>query len=281
MSSKQIRTLFNHIKCRGLKYPGSDVNRFPVPEDKIDWKTDFHGYNPVHYESPTLQGKPWADPTSSQGLKFNSLDGKQDRRSHSGHYELFEGYPRNPYGRTGIKGRGLLGRWGPNHAADPIVSRWKNSDTGHPICHPVSGKRILQICLIRRQDCGELALPGGMVDPGEAVSVTLKREFAEEALNSNSSEESQRILKSFFQPENGVEVYRNYVDDPRNTDNAWMETVAVNFHDNTGDQVGRFTLCAGDDAAHVQWMDIDREIQLYANHRQFIESVVQRLNGHW
>lgn len=30
------------------------------------------------------------------------------------------------------------------------------------------------------------------------------------------------------------QVYKGYVDDPRNTDNAWMETVAVNFHDDLG-----------------------------------------------
>ncbi|PNJ52682.1 NUDT9 isoform 7 [Pongo abelii] len=30
---------------------------------------------------------------------------------------------RNPAGRTGLVGRGLLGRWGPNHAADPIITR--------------------------------------------------------------------------------------------------------------------------------------------------------------
>lgn len=40
-------------------------------------------------------------------------------------------------------------------------------------------------------------------------------------------------------------MYRGYVDDPRNTDNAWMETVAVNFHDETGDGVGKFKLHAG------------------------------------
>ena len=28
-------------------------------------------------------------------------------------------------GRTGMTGRGLLGHFGPNHAADPIVTRWK------------------------------------------------------------------------------------------------------------------------------------------------------------
>ena len=31
---------------------------------------------------------------------------------------------RNPVGRTGLRGRGELGRWGPNHAADPIVTRY-------------------------------------------------------------------------------------------------------------------------------------------------------------
>jgi len=31
---------------------------------------------------------------------------------------------RNPVGRTGVRGRGCLGRWGPNHAADPIVTRY-------------------------------------------------------------------------------------------------------------------------------------------------------------
>ena len=32
--------------------------------------------------------------------------------------------PINPYGPTGLGGRGLLGNWGPNHAADPIITTW-------------------------------------------------------------------------------------------------------------------------------------------------------------
>ena len=31
---------------------------------------------------------------------------------------------RNPMGRTGIAGRGLFGRWGPNHAVHVVVTRW-------------------------------------------------------------------------------------------------------------------------------------------------------------
>ena len=38
------------------------------------------------------------------------------------------------------------------------------------------------------------------------------------------------------------QVYKGYVDDPRNTDNAWMETVAVNFHDDTGEVFNQFRL---------------------------------------
>jgi hypothetical protein len=42
-----------------------------------------------------------------------------------------------------------------------------------------------------------------------------------------------------------LEIYIGYVDDPRNTDNAWMETVAYNFHDDTGTTVGNLNFKAG------------------------------------
>ena len=54
-----------------------------------------------------------------------------DRHSHMGLYELSDqGIPLNPRGRTGVAGRGVLWRWGPNHAADPIVSRWARDENG-------------------------------------------------------------------------------------------------------------------------------------------------------
>nr|CAI5854490.1 unnamed protein product [Callosobruchus analis] len=57
--------------------------------------------------------------------KWNELDGKVNRKSHIGIYQVVDGRPLNPEGRTGLIGRGVLGKWGPNHAADPIVTRWK------------------------------------------------------------------------------------------------------------------------------------------------------------
>ena len=61
-----------------------------------------------------------------------------------------------------------------------------------------------------------------MVDPGESVSETVRREFQEEACRQQIDEGTITRLFS-----NGYKLYESYVDDPRNTDNAWMETVAV------------------------------------------------------
>ena len=77
-----------------------------------------------------------------------------------GNYKVVDGYPQNPVGRTGITGRGLLGRWGPNHAADPIVSRWKLDEDGDPVLHPKTNKKILQFVAIERLDTNEWAIPG-------------------------------------------------------------------------------------------------------------------------
>lgn len=193
------------------------------------------------------------------------MDDKINRKSHHGNYQIVLQRPLNPIGRTGLTGRGLLGRWGPNHAADAIVTRW----------HP-ENRRILQFCAIQRHDCGEWAIPGGMVDPGERIAATLRREFREEALNTSHVDQHKKMDKFF---ENGTEIYAGYVDYPRNTDNAWMETVAVNFHDETGDLMREIHFRAGDDAKNVKWLDVTRDLQLYASHKSFIESVIELRNA--
>jgi len=175
-------------------------------------------------------------------------------------------------------GRGLLGRYGPNHAADPIVTRFRRYNNGE-IMLDSDGKAILEFVAVQRKDNGEWAIPGGMVEPGDTVSLTLKKEFGEEALNSleASDAEKAKIQEELdFLFHNGEEVYKGYVDDPRNTDNAWMETVAVNIHDSTGKCFDKFTLKAGDDAKDVMWKSIQPGMPLYASHTKFIEEVYSR-----
>lgn len=214
-----------------------------------------------------------------------SIVGKINRVSFVSQYSTdCHGYPLNPYGRTGITGRGLLGRWGPNHAADPIVTRWKRNEDNSVVTHDSTSKSILQFVGIKRRDSGEWAIPGGMVDPGEMVSITLRREFMEEAMNSlqkrpDELKKAEESIEAFF--EHGEEIYKGYVDDPRNTDNAWMETVAFNFHDEKGDTIGGITLEAGDDAKNVRWIDISDSLELYASHKDLIKKTAEKHKAHW
>jgi ADP-ribose pyrophosphatase len=227
----------------------------------------WDGYTPVEYEAPHIMrgGAAWIDPPDPSSIEFNTTQPTVDRKSFTGTYVVgINGKPKNPMGRTGMTGRGLLGRWGPNHAADPVVTRMVNG--------------VLQFVGINRTDGGGWALPGGMVEPGDTVSATLRKEFGEEAMSSLTLPPAERAeveqsLATMFA--SGVELFRGYVDDPRNTDHAWLETVAVHYH--LPDRVAAaLTLRAGDDAAAVRWIDISPGLQLYASHRDFVRLAAAR-----
>uniref|UniRef100_A0A0K8T3I1 Nudix hydrolase domain-containing protein n=1 Tax=Lygus hesperus TaxID=30085 RepID=A0A0K8T3I1_LYGHE len=289
-SIEPLQVMELHQKCRNTTY-GSDgkISRVPVPDNLVKWEQVWKDYSPPYYTAPGVIGKPWADKEIGEDgfcPKWNSLDqeNKVDRRSLMGEYKIVDGYPLNPIGRTGLRGRGILGKWGPNHAADPVVTRWKRNASNDVIKHENSAKPILQFVSIRRKDNRQWAFPGGMVDPGEVVSQTLKREFLEETMNSleMTPELKSRVeshIQEFFS--GGDDVYRGYVDDPRNTDNAWMETVAKNFHDEDGSFVGTLSLNAGDDAVGVSWIDVSSQLHLYASHSMMPKSVAEKLNAHW
>ena len=115
--------------------------------------------------------------------------------------------------------RSRSGHFGPNHAADPIVTRWKRNENGSKICHNKTNKPILQFVCIRRRDTSEFAIPGGMVDRQERITETLQREFIEEALNFPESDPETKeklisIIKETFSI-GGTQIYCGYVDDPR------------------------------------------------------------------
>ena len=161
-----------HARSKHPAYP----ERFPVPDDKVPWSVDWADYQPTKFEHKVVTDndrtkKPggWADPKDhtliGQMVDFacNTLiiihvcpavqtADFSARRSYAygegGLGVSPDGRPLNPKGRTGMSGRGLLGKWGPNHAADPIVTRYAEVD----------GKQAIQMVAIKRKDTGLLHL---------------------------------------------------------------------------------------------------------------------------
>ncbi|XP_064607537.1 transient receptor potential cation channel subfamily M member-like 2 isoform X2 [Liolophura sinensis] len=268
-----------HTKSRSSPYPGTEIHRFEVPEEKVPWQVEFPEYKPPFYTAQTvLQTPPWADePTLSSGkFVWNQYDDEAnvDRSSHGEKYQLKEGCPQNPAGRTGLQGRGLLGRWGPNHATDPVVTRWKRNSADKVVTE--YGVPVLEFIAIRRHDNKQWSLPGGLVLPGENISSAVKRTLVKEALSDliederKAAEMKPKLDKLF---ENGEEVYRGYVDDARNTDNAWIETRAMNYHDDDGTLTAGLKLRAGKSEDAAAWLTVWSSLPLHANHAFILEKV--------
>ncbi|XP_020927162.1 transient receptor potential cation channel subfamily M member 2 isoform X2 [Sus scrofa] len=265
-----------HVNARHLLYPNSPVLRFPVPNEKVPWETEFLIYDPPFY-SADRKDKDLVDPVGDtweplSRISFNAVEGHLDRRSFHGAYALRDGFPLNPMGRTGLRGRGDLVCFGPNHTLQPVITRWKRNQDG-AICRK-SIKKMLEVLVVKCSLSEHWALPGGSREPGETLPRKLKQVLRHEFWAS-----FENLLRQ------GAEVYKGYVDDPRNTDNAWIETVAVSIHfaDQSDLELKRLNshLCSRDPGLSIRWQLVDRRIPLYANHKAILRKAAALFGAYY
>ena len=64
---------------------------------------------------------------------------------------------RNPMGRTGVRGRGALVRWGPNKSIMAIITRWKKHRGQFAV---VDGQRLLEAMVFKDKFVNDWKLPG-------------------------------------------------------------------------------------------------------------------------
>ena len=225
--------------------PTGYESRIDIPEGQKDWSVDAPDYYPPEFTDLVVETvgveQGWADPQSPSDVDFSE---RFSHETEDGEIQFSsDGKPLNPRGRTGLEGRGLLGKWGPNQAADPIV--FHKDEDGN-----------VALLLIQRKDTGQWALPGGMTDPTDKnAAQTAMRELAEEA-------------GVILEEEALTEVYAGIVDDPRNTDNAWMETKALC----SVAEGERPEPTAGDDAQKAKWVNVADLTKdgLYASHGDLV-----------
>ncbi|XP_072724021.1 transient receptor potential cation channel subfamily M member 2 isoform X4 [Ciconia boyciana] len=265
-----------HVLARNLLYPGSHTPRFPVPDEKVPWEVDFPLYNPPAY-SADHKDMAVQDPFSPSldsllKINYNTMDGLIDRQSFHGLYAVQDGLPLNPMGRTGLQGRGRLRCFGPNHALHPIVTRWRRNLDGSIIRKSL--KKMLEVLVAQYPLSDVWALPGGSLEPGETLPLKLKwilrREFWPQF---------QNLLKQ------GTEIHKGYLDDPRNTDNAWVETVAISVHFNNQNDVEMKRLNSFlqgcDPELCIRWQVLDKRIPLHANHKELLHKVSTLLGAYY
>lgn len=233
---------------------GVDLLRAQVIDDQIDWAQSAADYAPPFIDIPNTYPGDNPHPADPKSIEsFTSISGKSITRE-------TDGRPQNPAGRTGLAGRGILSQWGENPAADLIITR----------TNPENGE--LEVVAIQRQDTGEWALPGGKVDDGESPDATALREFYEEAGGRDYNESPDDDDPWKLDMSKARTIYAGYIDDSRNTDNAWMASTVFHRH-LTAEEVARMRLQANTDARDVKWAPVNS--RFFASHGRLVELAVQ------
>ncbi|KAK3579277.1 hypothetical protein CHS0354_033355 [Potamilus streckersoni] len=278
-----------HTRSRSSPYPETDLHRFNVPDDKVPWDVDFPEYNPPTYTSPVVLAKSdWADkvdlynvPVVERKLPFNTFDNAENtkRYSYFGNYRVHNGIPLNPIGRTGLQSRGILGRWGPNHHVDLVITRWKYDENNQKMMK--NGKPQFEFVAVRRSDTEPWALPESILVPGHSPTENLKIKFSDEALSlmgedriqmKKLKQEMKKILKK------GKLIYKGYADDPRNTDNAWVESTVYLYRDKKY-VLRLFSIKAAASGLQTTWVIASSELPLHGAHSYFLMLVAEKLNA--
>ncbi len=240
-----------HLKIRGER-PASYPPRFRVLIDAAPWDTKCPDYTPPYYVDPSVLANDrsrtpggWADPEESEAAgKSGKRDGARP------HAEA--GRALNPRGRTGIAGRGLLGKWGSNVMVSGIVTRAGGTTGG------------LEILLGRNAENEELSLPEGFAAPDETPEGAVARVLENE-------------IGWRPDPERGEIVFEGYSYDARQTDHAWVELQARLFHQDDG--CTPFQLRAGGAFEDVEWRPLDAQTvnSLPPNQALAVREAVKRL----
>lgn len=130
---------------------------------------------------------------------------------------------------------------GPNQAADAVV---------------LADQSVL---LVKRRDSGLWALPGGFIDPGETSQQAARREVFEETGVEVASQ--------------GVEVYHGPVDDPRSTEQRWIESTAYLYT-----EPARHPVTSSDEVEDAGWRAlVDLPERLHGSHDRILQIALGRL----
>ncbi|XP_075250012.1 ADP-ribose pyrophosphatase, mitochondrial-like [Convolutriloba macropyga] len=168
----------------------------------------------------------------------------------------------NRYGPDGLMSR--TGGFRPNRPK----FRWKRDDKGQVM--RLNELPILQFLGICDKVTGLVSLPSSLSDKEDTNYEENRCSASPKAATSNNDtlqenmEAHLEATRVFFKNKaTKLEVFKDYWDYDdvtgcNNTDNAWVEVVAVNFHDGTGKYLDH----CGQETDRTRWIDIDESLKI-------------------
>eukprot|EP00299_Pterocystis_sp_00344_P016591 c8320_g1_i1.p1 GENE.c8320_g1_i1~~c8320_g1_i1.p1 ORF type:complete len:1029 (+),score=272.11 c8320_g1_i1:453-3089(+) len=225
--------------------------RVIVTAQQQPWAVSWPEYSPpefTHYSvlenDARIKEGGWADPlflaTPEMRHRFSYLGALPINTQGPGQPCLI-----NPTGRTGVRGRGVLGKWGPNHYATPVITR-SNGE---------GGIDVLGVLTKRADATEEWTLPSSMAPPHDALGAF--RQSLTDLITDDETAQYRALLESTWS--NGTQISCGYLDDSRNTDNAWMEYLVVHFHlpDELSDKLNL-------EGSKFKWVHVDESTPEFA-----------------
>jgi ADP-ribose pyrophosphatase len=220
--------------------PSSYPRRQRIAIEQVSWSKPCPDYDPPYYVDDVVlennhlhNSYGWADPETLdpswwQIPTFDTADLDA------------QGRPLNPAGRTGIAGRGLLGRWGVNPAVGAVIVR-------------VDGGPV-EILVGRRGGPESLGLARRFLQPGESPVDGTWRMIQELTTYRAPLDQALERFSEFY---DAAILFEGPINDPRQTDHAWVTLSAHLIQLSTGIVYGSFgpTQALG----QVEWRSLDAE----------------------
>uniref|UniRef100_A0A673C9F8 Transient receptor potential cation channel, subfamily M, member 2 n=1 Tax=Sphaeramia orbicularis TaxID=375764 RepID=A0A673C9F8_9TELE len=257
-SAKALQWIMDTLKSQGLGAKETPLSQQLNPSRDDGYHVNarqFHYPDSKITRFPVPEEKvPWEVGFSSYMPPYYASEDNEEQVD--GYVSTLDNY-RNPAGRTGIRGRGALSRLGPNLTVDLVLTRWRDSE-----------RSVLEFLALRDESQKTLALPGGAVDSTDRLPVTLRR-----IMGKTLYEKLQAKLTE------GIKVNYGYVDDCRNTDNAWVETTVLNIHLDRASQIMTdINHTVRTSLSSLQWQEVSGKTRLNSTQRDSLRQVAELHN---
>ncbi|KRX34867.1 ADP-ribose pyrophosphatase, mitochondrial [Trichinella murrelli] len=227
--------------CQSLRYHNTGMLRV-TPANAKFFEGSFVAYKPPDFSASYPKEKSFDDFDPSH------KDGSIDRRPMDNKkYAVKDGRPLNPGGFTGLQGRGVHPRWGPNFMAIFVITR-REGDKLEVLSTSSSLKPV--------------SFPHFYVDNYDLATLSSQLEkiiLHSNSQNSHSGEEIKKIVKEAMH--HSTLLKQGFTPDASNTDNSWLETVIVQINDQSRKHVGLLDLKPTESLDKVGWKLLDKTEQ--------------------